>query len=57
MKYYLFKLPRKLGDKEIEILKFEPTEFMLEQKAMKHGPILVITEEELLKEKQEDLNI
>jgi hypothetical protein len=53
MKYYLFKTPRKPGDKAIEESSYEYGDFMLGQKALKFGPIVMLSEHDLEVEKIE----
>lgn len=50
MNYSIFKTPRKKGDRPLETMSYEPNDFIIEQKAMKYGPIVILTEEELRKE-------
>lgn len=57
MKYYIFKSPRKQGAQPLETLNSEPLDYLIAQKSIKYGPIIIVSEEELLNEKKEDLNI
>lgn len=47
MTYYIFKSPRKKGDRHLETLRYEPNDFIVQQKAVKYGPIIIISETEL----------
>lgn len=51
MNYYIFKSPRKKGDRPLETLHYEPNDFIIMQKAVKHGPVVVVSEESLTAEK------
>lgn len=46
-KWHIFKTPRKKGDMPIETTNYEPLSYLLQQKAMKYGPVIVITQEQL----------
>ena len=50
MKYFIFKSPRKKGDTPLEVLNYEPQEFIIEAKAMKYGSVEVVSEEKLANE-------
>lgn len=47
MKYYIFKTPKLPSDKPLEVLNSEPLDYLIQQKALKYGSIVVISEEEL----------
>lgn len=47
MMYYIFKAPRRPKAHWIEQLHFEPSDFMLQQKSVKYGPIEIYDENEL----------
>ena len=46
MKYLIFKAPRKKNDMPVETLNYEPNDFILGQKAIKLGPIVVLSEKD-----------
>lgn len=46
MNYYIFKNPYKKGDMPLEKLTYEPDDFMIGQKAVKYGTIIVISEKD-----------
>jgi hypothetical protein len=50
MRYFIFKSPRKPGDQPLETLAYEPGEFTISNKAVKYGPIVVISEEAIKNE-------
>ena len=50
MKYFIFKSPRKPGDTPLEVLSYEPSQFIIEMKAKKYQSIIIIFEEDLKKE-------
>jgi chromosome segregation ATPase len=50
MRWFIFQAPRKKGDQIIKEINFEPNEIMLQSLAMKYGNIILVTDEELLKE-------
>jgi 3'-phosphoadenosine 5'-phosphosulfate (PAPS) 3'-phosphatase len=52
MKWLVFQSPRKPTDRAIKELDYEPNEFIMQCLAMKFGNILVLSEEDLLKELQ-----
>jgi len=52
MKYYFFKAPRKPGDQPIEEVTYEPNEFIIGQKAMKYGAVIVLDEKAWKEEQQ-----
>lgn len=47
MMYYIFKAPRKPGAHWIEQLHYEPSDFIIQQKSVKYGPIEIYDENEL----------
>jgi hypothetical protein len=55
MMWYVYKSPRRFGELALETLNYEPTDFIIRQKAMKYGPIVVISEEELENERRENI--
>lgn len=55
MKWYIFKKPRSINDAPIKAFTFEPSQFLIEQEAMRSGPIEIVSEEELQKELEEGL--
>lgn len=48
MRFFIFKSPKKQGDRPIETLDYEPNELIISQRAAKYGPIIIISEESLL---------
>lgn len=48
MKHYIYKSPYKPGDTPIEIMKWEPNDFIVGLKAKKYGSIEIISEEDVL---------
>lgn len=55
MKYYIFKNPRRKGEQPVEEMNFEPNDFIIQQKAVKHGPIMVLSEKDLLEVKKNEV--
>lgn len=51
MKYYIFRQPRKEGDEPIETLNYM-SDIIIQQRALKYGNIVVVSEEDLKKEEQ-----
>ena len=54
MRWFIYRSPRRFGDMALETMSFEPTEFIIQQKAVRYGPIIVISEEELSNERQKN---
>ena len=54
MKWLIFKTPIKPGDQPVETLTFEPTEFLIQQKALKYQSIQILSEEDWEKQKQDE---
>lgn len=52
MKWFVYKQPRKKEDFPIETFMYEPPQIIIEQRAVKYGPIVVLSEEYVLKEKK-----
>jgi hypothetical protein len=52
MKWLIFKSPRKPTDRAIKELDYEPNEIIMQSLAVKFGNIILVTDEELLKEVQ-----
>jgi len=46
MKWFIYKTPKLQGDKPVMTLNYPPNDFIIEQYAMKFGPIVVISDEE-----------
>jgi len=46
MKWFIYKTPKRLGDRPVVTLNYEPNEFIIGQYAVKYGPIICISEEE-----------
>lgn len=45
-KYKVYKAPKKDGDEPVETYTFRPVDIMMQQLAMKYGPVVVVEEEE-----------
>lgn len=56
MRHFIFKSPRRPGDRHLEELSYEPTEFIIEQKALKYGNIVIVSEEEIRNEHNSENN-
>lgn len=52
MKYFIFKAPLNTKDTPLEELNYEPNDFIIQQKAMKYGAIVVCSEEDLKLQKE-----
>lgn len=50
MKHYIFKAPRHKGDKPLETHSSEISPALLEMRAMRLGPIIMVSEEQLKNE-------
>lgn len=53
MTYYIFKAPFKQGDMPVEKIAFEPSDFLIQQKAMKYGAVVVMNDDELKRRSEE----
>ena len=55
MKWFVFKTPRKHGDRPVEVKEYEPMVTQIELYAQRYGPIVVVSEEQLDKERKGNL--
>ena len=50
MRYFIYKTPREKGDRPLETHNSEPSQSLIEIKAMRFGPIVIVSEEQLKNE-------
>lgn len=53
MNWYIYRSPKKAGDAPLEVLPYEPNDFIAGIKAQKYGSIVFISEEQLNAERKE----